>query len=236
MAQPLSDLSVLVPYRPDGGWRDKAWAAIEPAWRELGVELVVESPGPGRNPGDFNHPRAINRARDRATRPLLCVADADTGFDREWPALAAAALADHPWVLPAEYWQMSQAQTRAARVGRLPAKDAQLDADWVGVGVSWSGLVFVTADAFDLVEGYDERWEWWGSDDAAFAITMGTLVAPAHRLMGRALHFWHPRQVEHHYGHERHQAQHELCKAYEAAAGDPALVSAVRWPDLGMGS
>jgi hypothetical protein len=236
MADPLSDLSVLVPYRPDGGYRDKAWAVIEPAWRRLGVELVVESPGDGVSPGDFNHPKAINRARERATRPLLCIADADTGFDPKWPALAAAALADHAWVLPAEYWQMSMRQSRAARNGYLPPRDAQLDADWVGYGVSWSGLVFVNADAFDLVEGYDERWEWWGSDDAAFAITLGTLVSPAHRLIGRALHFWHPRPMENHYGHPRHQAQHELCKAYEAAAGDPDAVARVRWPDGRWGS
>ena len=95
--------------------------------------------------------------------------------------------------------------------------------------MSWSGVVVVAAEAFDEVGGYDERYEWWGSDDSAFAITMGTLVGPVRRLPGRCLHHWHPAPLSETYGHERHAQQHRLQERYAAAAGDVDAVREVRF-------
>jgi hypothetical protein len=115
-------LSILVPYRPGEPWRDRSWTeAVRPAWQEivdhLNAELIVESPGPGAHPGEFNHPRAINAARQRASGEVLVIADADTEPDPpSWIVAAAGliALGRAHWVLPAEYWQLSAAQTQAA--------------------------------------------------------------------------------------------------------------------------
>jgi hypothetical protein len=200
-------LSILVPYRPGEPWRDRSWTeAVRPAWQEivdhLNAELIVESPGPGAHPGEFNHPRAINAARQRASGEVLVIADADTEPDPpSWIVAAAGliALGRAHWVLPAEYAQ------------------------------SWSGCVVVAAWAFDLVGGYDERWEFWGSDDAAFSKCMDTLVGPVTRLEGRCLHYWHPRPSAHHYGHERHREQHALQERYDAAAGDVEAMRLVRF-------
>lgn len=221
--------SVLVPYRSDGGYRDAAWRFIEPAWQRLGVELIVESPGPGSSPAEFNHPAAINAARRRASSDVLIVADADTGWDSGWVEEACALVrAGASWALPTEYWQLSKAQTEALRNGTRPVMPEAL---WVGVGNAYSGVVVIEAEAFDHVGGYDERWAWWGSDDGAFAVTMTTLVEAPERIPGRALHHWHPRPEE---MHARQGDQHTLMRRYHAAAGDVDALAAVRfehWAD-----
>jgi glycosyltransferase involved in cell wall biosynthesis len=230
-------LSILVPYRPGEPWRDRSWTeAVRPAWQEivdhLNAELIVESPGPGAHPGEFNHPRAINAARQRASGEVLVIADADTEPDPpSWIVAAAglSALGRAHWVLPAEYWQLSAAQTQAALSDTGDWVDDPTRAEWVGYAQSWSGCVVVAAWAFDLVGGYDERWEFWGSDDAAFSKCMDTLVGPVTRLEGRCLHYWHPRPSAHHYGHERHREQHALQERYDAAAGDVEAMRLVRF-------
>lgn len=224
-------VSVLVPYRPGESWRDRAWLTISSAWAETGYEVIVESPGPGAHPGEFNHPLAINAARRRASGDVLVVADADTAWDPlDWVERAARLIESgiSHWVLPSEYWQLSAAQTQARLTTGMWVDD-ESRAEWVGHGVSWSGIVMVAAWAFDEVGGYDERWEWWGSDDAAFSKCMGTIVGPATRLPGRCLHHWHPRPSEHHYGHERHVQQHELQMLYDRADGDPDAMRRVRF-------
>lgn len=232
----MTRLSILVPYRPGEPWRDRAWqVGVRPAWQRyvqaFGAELLVESPGAGAHPGEFNHPLAINRARARASGDVLVIADADTAFDPDsWVAAAIGRIVTGAhWVLPEEYWQLSAAQTQ----GKLGASGEWVDdpsrADWVGYAASWSGVVVVTSAAFDEVGGYDERWAWWGSDDAAFSKCMDTLVGPAVRLLGRCLHHWHPRPAEHHYGHPHHAEQHALQERYDAAAGDPDAMRRVRF-------
>lgn len=226
-------VSVLVPYRPGEPWHDRAWQHVAQRWARTGLELIVESPGPGAHTGEFNHPLAINNARRRASGDVLIVADADTAWaPDDWVhwAVEAVERGEAAWALPAEYWQLSPAQSEDVLAGgAVPEQREWADAEWVGRGVSWSGVVVVSADAFDEVGGYDERWAWWGSDDAAFAAAMTTLVGPVLRLPGRCLHFWHPRPVANYYGHAHHHEQHALQERYDAAMGDPAAMRAVRF-------
>lgn len=228
MNPPTPLCSVLVPYRPDGDMRDAAWDwVVKPKWEALGVQLVVESPGPGAHPGDFNHPRAINQARRRATSDVLIVADADTtwapGFFVE-QAVELVRCGAASWCLPEAYWQLGERQTNLL-LGGDQWDRADL-ADWIGVGSAYSGVVVVHREAFDQVGGYDERWAHWGSDDGAFAVTMTNLVEPVTRVPGsRALHLWHPRaHVE-----AQPDDQAQLMQRYFAADGKPDAVAAVRF-------
>lgn len=221
--------SVLVPYRPDGDMRDAAWDwVVRPSWEALDVEILVESPGPGVHPGEFNHPAAINAARRRATSDVLIVADADTWwaptrFVEQAVDLVRTGVAS--WVLPEEYWQLGERQTNLL-LGGDPWDVADL-ADWIGFGSAWSGVVVVHREAFDRVGGYDERWTHWGSDDAAFAVTMTNLVEPVTRVPGsRALHLWHPRAVADVHADADQKA---LMGRYFAADGNADAVAAVRF-------
>lgn len=231
-------ISVIVPYRPDRAWRDRAWlGVVAPFWDRVidewpaDAELLVEEPkpsGPG-HPGDFNHPLAINRAAQRSTGDLLFVADADTIPDEAYLYLVERAMRDgrEQWGLPLEYRKLNREATEDVLLGDPGATRSDLDYEWVGTGVSWSGCVAVPRQAFFDVGGYDERIAWWGADDVAFGVTMTTLYGNPYRVAG-VTHLWHPDPLEHNYGHERHAAQQRLVDRYTAAAGDAHGIRRVR--------
>lgn len=233
----LENVSVLVPYRPDGGNRQRAWELVcRPYWELFDCEIIVETPepeGPG-HPGDFNHPAAINRARERATGDVLIIADADThpGDPVDMVRLLRTPYRRVPWVMPMRYSKLSEARTNeeldaGGNARRIFEADAY---EWEGLGVCWSGCVVVRTDDFDHVGGYDERIAWWGADDICFGLTMNALVGKAERHPCGCMHFWHPAPLEHNYGHERHLEQQRIVDAYVRAADDPAAIARVRWP------
>lgn len=218
-------ISVLVPYRAGEPHRDAAWSWVSQRWAQLmpEVEVVVESDDGGENPGQFNHPLAINRAAARASGDVLIVADADTAFDPSWIRQAAHLCeTGTPWVLPRYYRKLTEAAT-ATVLGSSPRWQFLdgLETEWVGEDVSVSGLVVVSRQAFDRVRGYDERFTSWGADDVCFAATMRTYYGDEHRLDGSAYHLWHPAPLGETYGHDDHRRQHLLMQRYVAATGRP---------------
>lgn len=227
----MRDTSVLVGYRPDGAWRDAAWERIERWWEELGVELIVETSGPGQSPAEFNKPLAVNLAAAKATRRYLIIADADTGWTPGLPeALVRAVRQGAPWAMPMDYAKLTQTQTRAQHQRNLrPLPRLLKGCDWVGHSVSWSGLVCIAASDYRDVCGYDERFEWWGADDVCFGLTADALIGQHERVAGAAVHYWHPAPLDETYGHERHREQRKLMERYVAAAGDAAAIRAVRF-------
>lgn len=229
-------VSVLVPYRPDGGYRQQAWEhLVGPAWAASGAEVIVESPGPGKHPGDFNHPRAINAAAARASGDVLIVADADTFWRAsDLPErLAETVRSGAAWAMPRHYAKLTVSQSRQLVKGTSSQSLAGLHdrAHWVGDSVSWSGLVCVPATAFHAVGGYDERWDFWGADDVAFGLSLDTLVGRHERVAGSCLHLWHPEPLAQTYGHEHHRAQYALGEDYKMAAGDPEAMRRVRFAE-----
>lgn len=213
-----TDASVLVPYRADGAWRDRAWEWNRLRWETLGVELIVTSPGPGAGAADFNHPRAINQAAEEASSDVLIVADADTGSEAEWVQEAVALVrSGAPWVLPRFYDKLTRESTELL-LGESSIPPYEVE--WRGDSVSWSGLVVVPREGFKAVGGYDERWIYWGGDDVAFACAMNTLWGRVQRLEGAAVHLWHSREGL----DAQPQDQHELMYRYLAAEGDAAAM------------
>jgi hypothetical protein len=226
-------VSVLVPYRPDGGYREQAWEhLLGPSWAASGAEVIVESPGDGAHPGEFNHPLAINTAAAKASGDVFLIADADTYWTKGLPELLVEAVrGGAPWAMPRHYAKLTVTQSRSLVKGRPSQSVAGLHAraHWVGDSVSWSGLVCVPQAAFHEVGGYDERWEFWGADDVAFGLSLDTLVGEHVRIEGSCLHLWHPEPLGQTYGHSRHREQYALGERYKAAAGDAAAMREVRF-------
>lgn len=228
----MTAVSVLVPYRPDGGHRDRAWRFNRRRWETTGHELVLELAPDGAHPGEFNHPLAINRAAARATGDVLVIADADTTFDPAWVAEAARLVATGAaaWVLPRFYDKITKRASRRILAGDPAGPIGPYEVEWRGDSVSWAGLVVVPRAGFETVGGYDERIAWWGADDVAFGLTMTALVGPVTRLEGAAMHLWHPQPLEHTYGHERHRSQQRIVDRYIAAADQgPDAIRKVRF-------
>lgn len=218
-------ISALIAYRPtEDGWRDRAWRHIvKPYLESVCGEVIVESPGPGANPGDFNKPLAINNARRRADGSVLLVGDADT-LPGDIPGMRAL-LRVSPWVIPMRYSKLTRRATERALAG----DNTDPEFEWVGSGVSWSGGVLCRARDFDNAGGFDERIAWWGADDVAFAMTMNTLTGPARRHDSTTIHHWHPVDLAHTYGHDKHREQYALVEAYTEAAGSIKKIRSVRF-------
>lgn len=223
----MTVFSVLVPYRPDGGHRDLSWAWIEKRWhaafRSSEMELLIGGDDGGESPAQFNHPLAINRLAKQAVGDVFIVADADTAFDPWWIRQAVFQVREGArWVLPVEYRKLTEEATAYAITLNPVARLDRLDTDWIGDCQSVSGQVVVPRKGFETVRGYDERFAWWGADDACFAMAMDTLWGPVRRLDGACYHLWHPQPLDHTYGHRQHrQQQVGLVEEYQKHAGNP---------------
>lgn len=227
-------LSVIVPYRPDHGHRDKSWAWVKARWETLlpEAEIIVASDDGGSSPGEFNHPLAINRAVKQSLGDVLLIADADTAFDPHWVQRAHLLVEcrECAWVMPTYYDKLTPAFSEwvLEQDTRLIIEPTIDDIEWEGKSVSWSGLVVVPREGFNFVEGYDERFAWWGADDVAFGLTMDALWGKHTRLKGAAYHLWHPQPTT----DTRHPSarwQNMLVERYKAAAEDADAIREVRF-------
>lgn len=231
----LSYVSVLIPFRPSTPERDRLWDWNRRRWSELfpEVQVCVADDGGSGNPGEFNHPAAMNAAFTQANRPVVVCGDADTAADRHWliEAVRLVLSDEAPWVLPRWYRKLTQTATskvlRESVVKPLHGRAVE----WAGDSVSWSGLPVVRREAFEVVEGYDERFTHWGADDSSFGVCMDTLWGRHVRLDldEAAYHLWHPVRQSETYGHAKAADLRRLADRYIEAAGDPDAMLNVRF-------
>lgn len=72
-------ISVLVPFKPDGGYRDRNWSWIKKRYEILmpNAEICVGN----SNIEPYCKAAAVNSAAKLATRDIFIIADADIVFD-----------------------------------------------------------------------------------------------------------------------------------------------------------
>lgn len=187
-------IPVLVPYRSDGGHRDKLWDHLQAHyWADLAENYRLVH---GSCTGEaFNRSEAINAAaREAGDWDVAVIADADT------------------WVPPA---QLHEAVETAQRTGSLvaaltsvielgeqytmavlagQAAPMDLDAQWVRTEdfVTQSSMLAVPRPLWDAIGGFDEAFVGWGGEDNAFWKAAAVLGGTPLRINGAAFHLWHP--------------------------------------------
>lgn len=211
---------VIVPYRADGGHRDRIWRHLQDHyWGGLPYRIVVGS----HDGGPFNRSAAINAA---AAQPweVAVIADADT------------------WVPPAH---LAEAVTTARRTGRLTAAftavieldrpctkavlDGHVELTTLGVNrvrtaplETQSSMLAIPRPLWDTIGGFDPRFVGWGGEDNAFWKAATLLGGQPHRIDGPAFHLWHPTTVRATSG-PQYQANHSLWRCYARARTVPQL-------------
>lgn len=210
------DCVVLVPRRPEP-WRDRLWeyvrAGMEAAFPWAGV---VEGQSPA---GPFNRSRALNEAAERSDWDVAVILDADT-VPTFRPNVADAidlALDSGKLVCAQDNLRsLSRSGTKAVLAGECAIADAEKRWDYPNPK---SSCVVVNRQTWELVGGFDERFEGWGYEDAAFFHACQALVG-VERQSGVAYHLWHPRSQEKNPARAEYQTNRALGGLYKGARRD----------------
>jgi len=104
------------------------------------------------------------------------------------------------WVIAHHiYWSLTSQFTDV--ILELPPEtnnlgDFYANSDWKMVDKSDAGVLVMTRDAYEAIEGYDERFNGWGYEDNAFASKLRKFWGPSERTKGEVAHLWHPRGLD----------------------------------------
>lgn len=223
---------ILVPYRPDGGRRDRLWAWCATFWSQAGWPIYT---GIDRSSGPFNRAAAINAAaRQAGPWSTAVIIDADT-VAPVYRVQAAALEAEKHDGLTLPYTQghrmmLTEEQTDTIleadpldrRVVDEPRWRNHSDPDpYQGFR---SGVVICPRPLWNRVDGFDEGFVGWGGEDDAFADACDALGGPMTRLPGAVWHLWHPEARPKRRTPELRRNQRRAAQYARAAKNGPAAM------------
>jgi Glycosyltransferases, probably involved in cell wall biogenesis len=184
-------LSILIPYKSDGGPRDAVFQWVVRYYRTMfpAAEICIGDPGSG----DFSRARAINAAARKATRDIFLISDADVVISPSAIFRALELLDRYAWVIPYNrVLNLSETITNQL-LATEPVWPLGLDLEFsVRNKRNVGGMNVVPRRAFEKVRGFDEGFVDWGGQDGAFYVSLNTLCGPNARLEEDLIHLWHP--------------------------------------------
>lgn len=171
--------SILIPYRGDGGQRERLWKHCKQLWDQLPYEVVI---GADSGDGPFSAAQAFNDAHSRATGDKIIVYGADQLPDVDAIEDALNHLDTHPWIALYGSTALHTAEaTFQILAGITPTHEPQTVPTCVAI-------VGVRSDKWI---NYDERFRGWGSEDTAWRYALqamyGETPAP-HRTLHALYH------------------------------------------------
>lgn len=222
-------ISFLIPFRGNGDrYREESYRfvtkQIKKYWAPDGVELITCDKGTP----DFNRSASRNLAAQKANGDVFVFLDADTNVPPEQVYEAVLAVQKGlPWAFPYTYYcSLTEAGSQKyMTAGSLDSVDfTHVFPSIENPEPSVGGCVVVSRQAFDFVAGYDERFDGWGEEDRAFAMSLETLAGPPVQVPGRLYHLWHPAPKELCFYQPHFMDNRLLCNRYREARGNrPAM-------------
>lgn len=182
----VTNVPVFVPFQADEGsdrWNN--WQKVEQHWHGYDV-FVGQSPA-----GPFNISAARNNAASRLDWDLAIFADADTIVPRaQLEAGIRAAEKTRQVVLPHSRWVNVEPHEQ----GKLFFEGyVEFNKNRTIYSGTKSSILIVPREAYEAVNGYDERFQGWGWEDTAFFLAIEHLYAPTLRFEGNVWHLDHVR-------------------------------------------
>jgi hypothetical protein len=226
----VTKVSVIVPWRADGGQRDRLWAWCLGFWRSQldpsAAEILECDSGDER----FTRGRSINLGVSRARGDLLVIADADT-FVSALPEALRLCDWGGRWTIAYDEWEYHfltpEATERRLALSPVVGTYEPVEGEWKERLVSRSGCIVFTRAMWETVGGYDPRFYGWGYEDDALVAAADTLLGHHSRAEGWAVQLWHP-----HIESERFEQPHigenrALSDRYALARGNPDAMRAL---------
>lgn len=185
---------ILVPWRTDGGHRERLWGIAQARWRALFPEWpIIEGASPD---GPWNRAAAVNRAaREAGDWDIALIVDADVMLARP-QVVAAVETAQRTGKVTwahREWVELTRDATEGLiRDGAPLAPELDFDPDDVRKRnpISWSCCMAVPRAVWDALGGMDERFVGWGGEDTAFAAAVQGLHG-YERIEGPVWNLWH---------------------------------------------
>jgi len=187
---------ILIPWRAGRPDRVAAfYKTYTEQWQPLGLPVYL---------GDSRHDRfhrGASRnaaARDAGNWDVALIADADVMLFREniKEALKQALVYDRV-VFPHDRYQSLRRDGRPYQTSTAPTN---------------GGALAISRDAWELVQGYDERFAGWGYEDAALRTATETLLGMPIRLPGFMRELFHEKT-----GRGRSESERALYERYKRA-------------------
>lgn len=216
-------VSVVVPWRADGGPRDAAWSWVWARWlAEFPDWQVLRGEAP--LPGPWCKAAAVADALPRTAGELLVIADADVWCEETQTAVDAVA-SGAGWAVPhMRVHRLTETATAAVLDGtpldgRLPLAQRPY------TGFAGGGMAVLPRALYDEVP-LDARFAGWGQEDEAWALALTCLAGPPWRGGAPLWHLWHPPQarLSRRWGSD---ASQDVWRRYHGARSDPPVMRAV---------
>lgn len=221
MEPPVRTL-IFVPWRPNGGMRDRVWEHCRKQWDgrssllRWGGDLTFSD-----GPRPFNRAAAINFAGAQYDWDAMCVVDADILHDD--PACVDRALelahASNAYVSPHAILRYAGEDTTERILKGEPVNLHELPS----MHQVWTGGFAVSRELWDRVQGFDPAFTTYGAEDLAFFYACSALGddEPQRLLDGGVTHLHHEDVGEHGWCSPAWEANVRRARIYESWIDDP---------------
>lgn len=187
----MADVSIVVPFRPDCPYRERAWVFLEARWRSAfpDAQIVVACDGEG----PWRKGTAVRRGLELATGDIVAIVDADVWCERAAQAVELVRVGA-PWAMPFKRLiRLTEKATYEVLAGGDLAEIGKRRRSWAERPYTQhaAGGIVVLRREVALAIPIDPRFAGWGQEDEAWRFALETLAGQRARLEATLFHLWH---------------------------------------------
>lgn len=241
-------ITLLVPFKSDGGRREDNWQWLQRFWREHLPEAQLIMGSDERCDPDggvaFSKAAAVNDAARHATGDVVVILDADCYIRPQVILDCAEDIREHRrvghkiWFMPyRRFWRLTEdfSDVILRSDPEHSVWPPNPPAEWMVQEVAekssscghWFGALIqvMPREAFDAAGGMDERFRDWGGEDVSFMRAVDALYARHRTTNNPVYHLWHPTfgstSPERHWSGGSSRSNDWLSDRYTQRIGDP---------------
>lgn len=188
----FSNLSIIVPFKPDGKERDLNWEWIKLRYKKLIPDAEICIGEYDLDP--YKKSIAINSAVKKSTRDVLLIIDADIILSIESIEKSLELIEKHGVVFP---YNRLVKFSKSITDTIISQDNFNIDDSFIGSACSVypnpsSSICFIKKDIFKKTGGVDERFTGWGYEDSSFFRVINLVNNGFYRIVPNTMyHLYH---------------------------------------------